>query len=72
MATGTNGQLLTMSGKRSPYPGTLGLVEEGAFADLLLVDGDPVRDLTLFGNAEKNLVLIMKNGKIHKNTLPRR
>ena len=44
MATGTNAELLAMSGKRNPYPGKLGVVEEGALADLLLVDGDPLKE----------------------------
>lgn len=69
MATGTNAQLLAMSGKRNPYPGKLGTVEEGAFADLLLVDGDPLSDISILANPEKNLALIMKDGKIYKNAL---
>ena len=69
MATGTNAQLLAMSGKRSPYPGKLGVVEEGALADLLLVDGDPIADIKLVADPAKNFVLIMKDGKIYKNTL---
>jgi imidazolonepropionase-like amidohydrolase len=69
MATGTNARLLAMSGKRSPYPGKLGVVEEGAFADLLLVNGNPLADLTLIANPSKNFVVIMKDGKIFKNTV---
>jgi imidazolonepropionase-like amidohydrolase len=69
MATGTNAQLLAMSGKRNSYPGKLGVVEEGALADLLLVDGNPITDLTLVERPGERFVLIMKNGKIHKNTL---
>jgi len=69
MATGTNAQLLAMSGKRSPYPGKLGLLEEGALADLLLVDGNPIADIKLIADPAKNFVLIMKDGKIYKNTL---
>jgi imidazolonepropionase-like amidohydrolase len=69
MATGTNARLLTMSGKRNPYPGQLGVVEEGAFADLLLVDGNPLADLTMVANPSKNFVVIMKDGKIFKNTV---
>jgi imidazolonepropionase-like amidohydrolase len=69
MATGTNGQLLAMSGKRSPYPGKLGVVEEGALADLLLVDGNPIANIKLVADPAKNFVLIMKDGKIYKNTL---
>jgi imidazolonepropionase-like amidohydrolase len=69
MATGTNGKLLAMSGKRNPYPGKLGVIQEGALADMLLVDGDPVANITLIENPGKNFVVIMKDGKIYKNTL---
>jgi imidazolonepropionase-like amidohydrolase len=69
MATGTNAQLLTLSGKRNPYPGTLGVVEEGALADLLLVDGDPLADIKLLEDPEKNLLVIMKDGRVFKNSL---
>jgi imidazolonepropionase-like amidohydrolase len=69
MATGTNGELLAMSGKRNPYPGKLGVVEEGALADLLLVDGDPIADIKLIEDPAKNFVAIMKDGKIFKNNL---
>lgn len=67
MATGTNGELLALSGKRNPYPGKLGVVEEGALADLLLIDGDPLRNLKLIAAPDKNIVVIMKDGKIFKN-----
>lgn len=69
MATGTNAELLAMSGKRNPYPGKLGVVEEGALADLLLVDGDPIADIKLLQDPAKNLVVIMKDGRIFKNVL---
>jgi imidazolonepropionase-like amidohydrolase len=69
MATSTNAELLALSGKRNPYPGKLGVVEEGALADLLLVDGDPTADLSLVADPEKNFVVIMKDGKIYKNAL---
>jgi imidazolonepropionase-like amidohydrolase len=70
MATGDNAQLLALSGKRSPYTGTLGVVEEGALADLLLVDGNPLDDLALLENPGKNFVVIMKDGKVYKNLIP--
>ena len=70
MATSTNAELLAMSGKRNPYPGKLGVVEEGALADLLLVDGDPIADIKLVEDPAKNFVVIMKDGKIYKDTLP--
>ena len=69
MATGTNAQLLKLSGKRNPYPGKLGLVEEGALADLLLVDGDPIANIKLIEDPDKNLLVIMKDGRIYKNSL---
>ena len=69
MATGTNAQLLAMSGLRSPYTGRLGVVEEGAFADLLLVDGNPIEHIELVANPTRNFLVIMKDGRIHKNTL---
>ena len=58
-----------LSGKRSPYPGKLGVVEEGALADLLLVDGDPLQNLELLTNPAKAFVVIMKDGKVYKNAL---
>jgi imidazolonepropionase-like amidohydrolase len=69
MATGINAQLLALSGKRNPYPGKLGVIEEGALADILVIDGDPLSDISILANPEKNLALIMKDGKVHKNTL---
>ena len=69
MATSTNAELLTLSGNRTPYRGKLGVVEPGALADLLLVDGNPLQDLNLIADPAKNFVVIMKDGKIYKNTL---
>jgi len=71
MATGTSGELLQLSGPRNPYPGKLGVVEEGALADLLLVDGNPLQDLSLVAAPDKNFVLIMKGGTVVKNLLAR-
>ena len=69
MATGTAGELFKMSGLRNPYPdGDLGVVKEGAYADLLLVDGNPLEDLGAVTDSN-NLKIIMKDGKIYKNTL---
>ena len=67
MATGDNGQLLALSGPRGPYPGKLGVVEEGALADLLLVDGDPVANIKLIEDPARNFLVIMKDGALHKN-----
>jgi imidazolonepropionase-like amidohydrolase len=61
--------LLALSGPRNPYPGKLGRVEEGALADLLLLDGDPLTNIKLLENPKENILVIMKDGKIYKNTL---
>jgi imidazolonepropionase-like amidohydrolase len=71
MATSTNGELLTMSGKRNPYPRRIGVVEQGAYADLLLVDGNPLENINLVADPAKNFLIIMKDGKIYKDTLTR-
>jgi imidazolonepropionase-like amidohydrolase len=68
-ATSINAELLAMSGPRNPYPGQLGVIEADAYADLLLVDGDPIANIQLMADPEKNLKLIMKDGRIYKNTL---
>lgn len=69
MATSTNADLLKLSGPRDPYPGRLGVVEEGALADLLLVDGNPLEHIGLIADAGRTLVVIMKDGTIYKNLL---
>jgi imidazolonepropionase-like amidohydrolase len=69
MATATNGELLALSGPRNPYPGKLGVIEDGAHADLVVVDGDPLRNIELLKSPETSLKLIMKGGVIYKNAL---
>ena len=56
-----------MSGPRNPYQGKLGIIEEDALADLLVVDGNPINDIELVARPDKNLMLIMKDGKIYKD-----
>jgi imidazolonepropionase-like amidohydrolase len=70
MATSVNAELLAMSGPRNPYQGKLGVIQEGAFADLLLIDGNPIDHIELIAKPDKNLMIIMKDGKIYKDTLP--
>lgn len=72
MVTQDNGELLQLAGLRSPYPGKLGVIEEGAIADLLLVDGDPLKELKLLADPAKNFLLIVKDGQIYKNSLQKR
>ena len=69
MATANNGELMALSGFINPYPGKLGVVEEGALADLLLVDGNPLENLDLVADPDRNFLVIMKDGRIYKNTL---
>ncbi|MBV8586475.1 MAG: amidohydrolase family protein [Verrucomicrobia bacterium] len=71
MATGDNGELMALCGFINPYPGKLGMVKEGALADLLLVDGNPLENLKLVEEPDKNFLVIMKDGKIYKDTLPK-
>jgi imidazolonepropionase-like amidohydrolase len=69
MATSGNGELLALSGLRNPYPGKLGVVEEGALADLILVEGNPLEDPTVISAPEAKFVVIMKDGRIYKNAI---
>lgn len=69
MATSTNAELLAMSGLRNPYPGKLGVVAEGALADLLLVNGNPLENIQLIEDPAQNFVVIMKDGKVYQNLL---
>ncbi|HMO61679.1 MAG TPA: amidohydrolase family protein [Ferruginibacter sp.] len=69
MVTHDNAQLLALSGLRSPYTGKLGVVEQGALADLILVDGNPLLNINLIGNPAEKFLLIIKDGQIIKNTL---
>lgn len=69
IATSRNAELLAMSGPRNPYAGKLGVIQEGALADLILVDGDPVANIQLVADPWKNFLVIMKDGKIYKNAL---
>ncbi|WP_411783430.1 amidohydrolase family protein [Bradyrhizobium sp. UFLA01-814] len=69
MATSTNAELLALSGLRNPYSGKLGVVEEGALADLLLVEGNPIDNIKLIEDPAKNFLVIMKDGKVYKNLL---
>jgi imidazolonepropionase-like amidohydrolase len=79
--TSTAGELAALTGKNNPYPGKLGVIEVGAYADLLIVDGNPLEDIRAIGanpkyfdsepreQGIKTLRVIMKDGKIYKNTL---
>ena len=79
--TSTAGQLAALTGQNNPYPGKLGVIEEGAYADILLVDGNPLEDLAAIGadggwfdaqprsQSVESIKLIMKDGKIYKNAL---
>lgn len=68
MATSVNAELCAMSGPRNPYPNKLGVVEVGALADMILVDGDPLTDIQLIAQPEQAFRVIMKEGRIYKNT----
>jgi imidazolonepropionase-like amidohydrolase len=61
-ATAVNAELVCQEGK-------LGCVKEGAFADLLVVDGNPLKDISVLGGNGEKLSVVMNAGKLHKNTL---
>jgi imidazolonepropionase-like amidohydrolase len=61
-ATTIGAQIIRQEGK-------LGTLKAGAFADLLLIDGDPLKNLGVFQEQGKYLAAIMKGGKFHKNLL---
>ncbi len=69
MVTSDNASLLALSGARNPYPGKLGVVEEGALADLLVVDGSPLEDIEVLEHPHEKFRVIIKDGIVYKNTL---
>lgn len=69
MATSVNGELLAFCGIRNPYPKQLGVIKEGTYADMILVDGNPLENIKLVADPEKNFLIIIKNGVVYKNSL---
>jgi imidazolonepropionase-like amidohydrolase len=80
--TSIAGEMMAMSGPRNPYKaGPLGVIEEGAYADILLVDGNPLEDITVIGGTDKwfdadpkfklipSVHLVMKGGSIYRNEI---
>ena len=61
-ATSINAEIIQMDNK-------LGIIKTNAFADLLVVKGDPLKDLSIFIHSEQNILLLIKDGKIKKNLL---
>jgi imidazolonepropionase-like amidohydrolase len=67
-ATGIGGEILALSGPRNRYKeGPLGVIKEGSYADILLIDGNPLDDIKILSDPENNIDLIMKDGVIYKN-----
>ena len=70
LITYDNAQVFYLSGNRNPYKaGKLGELTEGAYADMILVDGNPLKDLNLLASPDKNFLFIMKDGVIYKDSL---
>jgi imidazolonepropionase-like amidohydrolase len=67
-ATSKAARLVALSGPRNPY-GKLGVIEPGAVADVLIVEGNPLADLTIFATPDTSLRVIIKDGEIYKNSL---
>jgi imidazolonepropionase-like amidohydrolase len=69
-ATKNGGEAVALSGIKNPYPdGPLGVIEPGAYADILLIKGNPLKDISILTRYEETINLIMKDGKIYKNEL---
>ncbi|KUJ79590.1 metal-dependent hydrolase family protein [Ruegeria profundi] len=69
-ATSQNGQLWALAGPRNPYGDTpIGVIEPGAYADLLIMEGNPLEDISVMTKPEENLSIIMKGGVVYKDTL---
>lgn len=69
MATSANAELLELCGLRNTYPGKIGVIAEGALADVLLVEGNPLENIAIIKDPGQNLKVIMKGGVVYKNTL---
>ena len=70
MVTSGNAELFRLAGDRDPYKSArLGEITTGAWADMLLIDGDPTKDLGLLSDPEANIAVIIKDGVVVKNTL---
>ena len=69
-ATSVGGELLAASGARNPHPGRVGVIEEGALADVLLIEGDPVADLALLAEPQRGIAMIVKGGRVVPRTAP--
>jgi imidazolonepropionase-like amidohydrolase len=54
---------------KKSLPWKIGVIEEGALADILLIDGNPLKNIEILTNPEQNLLLIMKDGKVYKNII---
>jgi len=67
-ATGNGGELIGLTGQRNPY-GKVGVIEEGAMADILIYSKNPLEDVSIVEDYENNLKVIIKDGKTYKNTL---
>jgi imidazolonepropionase-like amidohydrolase len=69
-ATGNASKLLEEMGPNNPYPwGPTGVIKPGAYADLLIVDGNPLEDISVMTTPDETFDLIMKDGVVYKNTL---
>jgi imidazolonepropionase-like amidohydrolase len=69
--TSNAGRWLAKSGTKNPYrEGPLGVIEVGAYADMILVDGNPLEDVAVLADYDNNIKVLIKDGEIMKNTLP--
>jgi imidazolonepropionase-like amidohydrolase len=68
-ATSVNGEIMAFQDHAILISGKIGVIEEGALADILLINGNPLENIEILTNPEQNLLLIMKDGKVYKNII---
>jgi len=70
MGTSNAAEVLSWSGSMNPYKyGSLGVIEKGAYADVILIDGNPLKDIAILNDYKEKFKVILKDGKVLKNTL---
>ena len=67
-ATGNGGATVGLSGPRNPY-GKVGVIEDGAMADILIYNDNPLEDISIIEDHENNLLFLMRDGHVRRNIL---
>jgi imidazolonepropionase-like amidohydrolase len=68
--TSNAGRWLAKSGTKNPYrEGPLGVIAVGAYADMILVNGDPLADVSVLADYDNTIKVVIKDGEIYQNNL---